>query len=174
MNNKRVLFLTLIVATLSIGVVIGTIVSGGVKATAEQKANTLVIPDPVSLSNAFSQISAQLSPAVVSINTEQVIPVQTRQRNGQGPRGNGPFPQNPDDLFNFFGFGGDGGRPQRTENLGTGFIVDKSGYIVTNNHVIDKADKIKVTLDDKTEFTAKVIGADEATDLAVIKIDAGK
>src|SRR5262245_34767063 len=166
MNNKRLLFLTLIVATLSLGVVIGSIVSGGVKATAEQKPATLAIPDPVSLSNGFSQIAAQLAPAVVSINTEATIERPTRQggRGRQNP--------SPDDLFNFFGFGDDSG-PRKTQNLGTGFIVDKAGYILTNNHVVDKADKIKVRLDDKSEFTAKLVGSDTETDLAVIKIDAG-
>ena len=62
MTKKRLLYLTLIIATLTIGVVIGTIVSGGVKA-GEQKAQALIIPDPVSLSNAFSQIAANLAPA---------------------------------------------------------------------------------------------------------------
>src|SRR5215510_13125501 len=109
MNNKRLLFLTLILATLSIGVIIGTIVSGGVKATAEQKPATLVIPDPVSLSNAFSQISAQLEPAVVRIDTESTIQAPTLPRGGgqnrrgqqAPPQGQGPL----DDFFNFFGGG---------------------------------------------------------------------
>src|SRR5205823_12822890 len=80
MTKKRLLYLTLIIATLTIGVVIGTIVSGGVKA-GEQKAPALVIPDPVSLSNAFSQIAANVSPAVVNINTEAAPenPVPSRQ-----------------------------------------------------------------------------------------------
>ena len=76
MSKKRLLYLTLIVATLTIGVVIGTIVSGGVKA-GEQKAQTLVIPDPVSLSNAFSEIAARLDPAVVNISTE-AAPIEAR------------------------------------------------------------------------------------------------
>src|SRR5437868_4729989 len=108
MNNKRVLFLTLILATLSIGVIIGTIVSGGVKATAEQKPATLVIPDPVSLSNAFSQISAQLEPAVVRIDTESPsqAPALPRGGGGQNPRRQqqAPNSQNPfDGFFDFFG-----------------------------------------------------------------------
>jgi serine protease Do len=175
MTQKRLLYLTLIVATLTIGVVIGTIVSGGVKATGEQqKAQTLVIPDPVSLSNAFSQIAASIDPAVVNINTEGTVenPLRGGQndRNNRNPREQ----QDPFDFFNFFGAPDLLERDQPVRNLGTGFIVDKAGYILTNHHVIDKATKIKVRLDDKSEFTAKLVGSDSETDLAVIKIEAGR
>src|SRR5437763_8639908 len=96
MSKKRLLYLTLIVATLTIGVVIGTIVSGGVKA-GEQKAQVLVIPDPVSLSNAFSQIAANLGPAVVNISTEVPgdNPVRTRaDRNDRNNDRNDRTPRN--------------------------------------------------------------------------------
>jgi len=175
MTKKRLLYLTLIAATLTIGVVIGTIVSGGVKA--EQKAQALVIPDPVSLSNAFSQIAANLDPAVVNISTESApenpIAINGRNRNNrnpQVPRQLDPF----GDLFDFFGAPDQPDPNQKVRSLGTGFIVDKAGYILTNHHVVDKATKITVRLDDKSEYTAKVIGSDEPTDLAVIKIDVGR
>src|SRR5438093_13298155 len=99
MTKKRLLYLTLIIATLTIGVVIGTIVSGGVKA-GEQKAQTLVIPDPVSLSNAFSQIAATLDPTVVNINTEappdnpirsRIVPGDNNRNRNQDPRQFDPF-----------------------------------------------------------------------------------
>src|SRR5947208_9914320 len=100
MTNKPLLYLTLIIATRTVGVVIGTIVSGGVKA-GEQKAQALVIPDPVSLSNAFSQIAANLDPAVVNISTEappeNPIPARNRNNRNQNPQAD-PF-----DFFNFFG-----------------------------------------------------------------------
>src|SRR5579859_7396870 len=113
------------------------------------------------------------------------------QPNQKNPGGNGDDdedqqqPQGPDnfqDFFNrFFGGqvpspdGGDQGGVQ--ESLGSGFIVDSKGYIITNNHVIDKADKIyvKLSTDPDTQDLgrpARVIGTDKATDLAVIKIDA--
>jgi len=169
MTKKRLLYLTLIIATLTIGVVIGTIVSGGVKA-GEQKAATLVIPDPVSLSNAFSQIAANLDPAVVNINTEAAAETPVRSLNPNRNR-NAP---DPFDFFDFFGGGPDNqDRNYKTRNLGTGFIVDKAGYIVTNHHVVEKATKIMVRLDDKSEHQAKLIGSDSETDLAVIKIDVG-
>src|SRR5438876_4850161 len=189
MTKKRLLYLTLIIATLTIGVVIGTIVSGGVKA-GEQKAQALVIPDPVSLSNAFSQIAANVAPAVVNINTE-AAPENTTVR--RGDRNNSPnspnSPNNPNnpnnrnrnprefdpfDFFNFFGGPDAPDRSERVRNLGTGFIVDKAGYILTNHHVVDKATKIMVRLEDKSEFQAKLIGSDADTDLAVVKIEAGR
>ncbi|MBI4472303.1 MAG: trypsin-like peptidase domain-containing protein, partial [Acidobacteria bacterium] len=166
MSNRRLLYLTLLIATLTIGVVIGTIVSGGVKATAEQKAATLVIPDPVSLSNAFSQIASQLEPAVVNITVEGAV--QTTRRSGRN------IPTDPFDFFDFFGAPDSQGRREpRVVSEGSGFIVDKAGYILTNQHVVDNAKKITVRLDNKSEHVAKLIGSDEETDLAVIKIDAG-
>jgi serine protease Do len=173
MSKKRLLYLTLIVATLTIGVVIGTIVSGGVKA-GEQKAQALVIPDPVSLSNAFSQIAANLAPAVVNISTEAAPEAPVRGRNDRGNRNRDPQQFDPFDLFNFFGNPDLPDRNEKVRSLGTGFIVDKAGFILTNHHVVDKATKITVRLEDKSEFTAKVIGSDEDTDLAVIKIEAGR
>ena len=171
MTKKRLLYLTLIIATLTIGVVIGTIVSGGVKA-GEQKSAALIIPDPVALSNAFSQIAANLDPAVVNINTESTVEASatTRPRDRNNPNN----PSDPFDFFNFFGAPDAPDRPQKARSLGTGFIVDKAGYILTNHHVVDKADKIMVRLDDKSEYQAKLIGSDNETDLAVIKIEVGR
>jgi len=180
MTKKRLLYLTLIIATLTIGVVIGTIVSGGVKA-GEQKAQALVIPDPVSLSNAFTQIAANVAPAVVNINTEAAPENTTVRRGDRNNNPNNPNNRNrnprdfdPFDFFNFFGGPDAPDRSERVRNLGTGFIVDRAGFIVTNHHVVDKATKIMVRLQDKTEFQAKLIGSDADTDLAVIKIEAGR
>src|SRR5437660_4702147 len=141
MTKKRLFYRTLIIATLTIRVVIGTIVSGGVKA-GEQKSQTLVIPDPVSLSNAFSQISANLAPAVVNINTEAAPENPVRNRgdrnnpnnnpnnpnnpnNGPNNRNRNPREFDPFDFFNFFGSPDLPDRAERVRNLGTGFIVDK-------------------------------------------------
>jgi serine protease Do len=170
MNNRRLLYLTLIAATLTIGVVIGTIVSGGAKA-GEQKPAPLIIPDPVSLSNAFSQIAAQLDPAVVNITTESVVEAPTRSRGRGGNGGNGR--QQPNDPFGFFDFFGSPDVPEKATGVGSGVIVDKAGYVLTNQHVIDKATKITVRLDDQSEYPGKVIGSDTDTDLAVVKIDVG-
>ena len=198
MNTKRLIYLTLIVATLSIGVIIGTIVSGGVKATSEmQKPPILAIPDPISMSNSFSHIAEQLEPAVVNIHVEiaakePVAPPRRSQAPGGGGGGrrqqpgggNGaaPLPGDPTDpntpLGQYFGrlFGDAPPQedPEPMEATGTGFIVDKAGYILTNHHVVENATKITVKLSDKSEFPARLIGSDSYTDLAVIKIDAGK
>jgi serine protease Do len=171
--TKKLLYLTLIVATLTIGVVIGTIVSGGVKA-GEQKAQAIVIPDPISLSNAFTQIAANLGPAVVNISTE-AAPEPTVRNRSERNRNQDPRQLDPFDFFNFFGNPNDQpDRGERGRNLGTGFIVDKAGYIMTNHHVVERATKITVRLEDKSEFQAKVIGSDEETDLALVKIDTGR
>lgn len=175
MTKTRLLYLTLIIATLTIGVVIGTVVSGGVKA-GEQKAQPLVIPDPVQISNAFSQIAANLAPAVVNISTEAAPenPNPARNRNDRNNRNQDPRSIDPFDFFNFFGAPDAPDRNEKTRSLGTGFVVDKGGYILTNRHVVDKATKITVRLEDKSEYQAKVIGSDEETDLAVVKIEAGR
>jgi serine protease Do len=169
MNNKRLLFLGMVALTLGIGVIIGTVVSGGVTATFEQqRAAAIAIPDPVSLSNTFSQIAAQLDPAVVKIKVK-VPPRQQTARQG-GRRQQVPIiPGFPDLPFDF----GTPPEDRGGEGTGTGFIVDKAGFIMTNNHVVDRASEITVELSSGVTHPASVIGTDEATDLAVIKIDAG-
>lgn len=123
------------------------------------------------LAQGFSEIVKKVTPAVVNIAVT-----------GEGRRGRRPLPPGP------FGgppgeeppseepgppvppFPGPHGRPE--QSAGSGVIIDPNGYIVTNNHVVDNASQITVTLSDKREFTAKLVGADPKTDLAVIKIEA--
>jgi serine protease Do len=170
-----------IVATLVVGILIGTIVSYGVKGKEGQKgsdATPLSVPAPQQLSNAFSQIAKQLGPSVVNINTESTIKTQRKRRGAQTPDDqDGGGGNEMDDFFNHF-FGGQGGAGGdgaiRERSLGSGVIVDAKGYIVTNRHVVEKADRIRVRLQDDppgVQHDAKVIGLDQETDLAVIKID---
>src|SRR5258708_7942730 len=171
-----------ILVTLSLGILIGTVVSYGVKGKEGQKsdATPLALPAPQQLSNAFSQIAKQLEPSVVNINTESTIKNVRRRRGGgddqEDPNGGGG---GMDDFFNRF-FGGQGGQggadagPIRERSLGSGVIVDAKGFIVTNRHVVDKADRIRVRFEDDppgVQHDAKVIGVDQETDLAVIKVD---
>jgi serine protease Do len=176
-----------IVATLALGILIGTVVSYGVKGKEGQKtsdATPLSVPAPQQLSNAFSQIAKQLGPSVVNINTESTIKTpQGRRRGGQNPDdqdNGGGGGGGMDDFFNRF-FGGPGGQGNplggdgsiRERSLGSGVIVDAKGYIVTNRHVVEKADRIRVRMQDDppgVQHDAKVIGVDQETDLAVIKI----
>ena len=89
------------------------------------------------------------------------------QRRARGGRGDDPF----QDFFNRF-FDAPEEGPEAERSLGSGMVLDPSGFILTNNHVVEQATKIQVQLnDDPTEYTARVVGADEETDLAVIKID---
>jgi serine protease Do len=175
--------------TLSIGILIGTLFSTHVTSAkgdqaAAPDATPLVIPSPQQMSSEFSKLAKQLEPSVVNISTDYTPKAQT----GSNRRGRPQQQQDEEggdqdgmDLFRRF-FGGQGGggvempmRPYKQEATGSGFIVDKNGYIVTNYHVVEKADHIKVKVPgDRTEYKARVIGFDRETDIAVIKIDAGK
>lgn len=116
------------------------------------------------LSNSFADVIEKASPSVVEISMTRVIKASEQQQNN-------PFLSDP--FFRQF-FGGQGARPrdQREEGLGSGVIISPAGYIVTNNHVVDKATTLKVTLSDGRDFPAKVVGADPQTDVAVVKINA--
>ena len=131
----------------------------------------------------FADLAAKLMPAVVNISTTQRVRVQQQQN----PFAGTPF----DGLFGQFGGGGgngggSGGQPTTREatSLGSGFFISADGYIVTNNHVITGGqegqtrgatlESITVTLQDRTEYKARVVGRDSAADLAVLKIDAPK
>ncbi len=121
----------------------------------------------------FSQLAELARPGVVNIRTERLMKQSGRvYRHFFGnPYGgeNNPF----EEFFGpFFDQQPPGGYKQ--QSLGSGFIIDKEGYIVTNNHVIADADQIKVKLADESEYEAKVIGRDPKTDLALIKIDGAK
>ena len=145
--------------------------------TANPQANTLVaLPD-------FTDIVAQTETGVVNIRTMETV----RSRSLGG--GNFGMDRDMEELFRFF-FGPDFGFPgqiqprergpqlgERSErevprNVGSGFIISEDGYVITNNHVIDKASKIIVTLNDGKELVGEVVGTDERTDLALIKVEA--
>ena len=170
-----------ILATLSVGILIGTIISFGVKGKEggqKSDATPLTLPSPQQMSNTFSQIAKQLEPSVVNINTESTI--KNLQRRHPGGGGGDDDSGGMDDFFNHF-FGGPGGGqfgqgegPIRERSLGSGVIVDSKGYIVTNRHVVEKADRVRVRFQDDppgVQHDAKVVGTDQETDLAVIKVD---
>ncbi|HZB88186.1 MAG TPA: trypsin-like peptidase domain-containing protein, partial [Terracidiphilus sp.] len=210
LRSRRLTSAFVMLATLSAAIVFGSFAAHGVRGQEKQNdssdATPLHVVNSTVAPNEFVKIAREVGPAVVNINTE-TLPRQSnvQRRNPHGlqqipaqPNGGGDDdddqnggqqPQNPDDFQNFFkkffggqapdqGEGEDDG--QVRESLGSGFIVDSKGYIVTNNHVIEKADKIyvKLSTDDPDSpdhgRPARVIGFDKATDLAVIKIDTDK
>ncbi len=122
----------------------------------------------------FSVLAENSGQSVVNIRTESTSKTSGRifRQFSKRPRGqfNGNDPFN--DFFEKF-FGSEQQQEYKKKSLGTGFIIDEKGYIVTNNHVVEKADSIKVKLKDGKEFEAEVVGRDSKTDLALIKIEAG-
>jgi serine protease Do len=218
-RTRRLGFTFAILATLSAGILIGSVVAHGVDGKETKvdssDAQPLQVPNPVNLSTTFTKIAKDVGPAVVNINTvsypknsqgrgaqggaqapddngqdgegEEGPQQQQQQQPGPGQgqgQGQGQGDNGMQDFFNhFFGFGGpqgpegegpDGGE---REALGSGFIVDPRGYIITNNHVVEKADKIWVKLSSDPVgdqgHAATVVGTDKATDIAVLKINYG-
>lgn len=151
---------------LAIGIVLGVLTSANmdwvspVRASAKPVAVDLSAPP-----GNFSAVVKAVTPAVVNISTSRVV----RSTEAEDPRFDDPFFRRffGDEFFRRFGVP----RERRQSSLGSGVIVDSSGHIITNNHVIANADEIKIVLGDKREFLGKVVGTDPKTDLAVLKID---
>lgn len=111
----------------------------------------------------FTDLVEKQGASVVNISTTQII---------RGQQGFPNIPEN-DPFYEFFRrFAPQMPREQESQSLGSGFIISSDGFIMTNAHVVDSADKITVRLTDKREFPAKVIGSDKRTDVALLKIDA--
>jgi serine protease Do len=182
LRTRRVAYTLTVLATLTLGNLIGTVISKGVMGQESKRKSDsptpLAIPSPTQLSNQFTQIAKQLEPSVVNINTESTIKNPHRRRGVPPDQGEGGEDQNPfDDFFDRFFGGPQNQGPIRERSLGSGVIVDSKGYILTNRHVVEKADRVKVRLQDEPPnvlHDAKVIGTDQETDLAVIKIDVDK
>jgi serine protease Do len=119
----------------------------------------------------FSELADRVGPAVVHIKVEKIV---KNRGPATGPFGPGPFGGN-DPFRDFFGRRFDQPQPDlKRPGQGSGFIVDQAGFIVTNNHVVDGADSIEVTLKDESRHKAEIVGRDPITDIAVIKIEAKK
>jgi serine protease Do len=180
LRSRRVVSSLMVTATLALGIVIGTLVTQGAKgkeAANSADAAPLQIPAPQQLSSAFSEIAKRLDPSVVNINTESTVRPRGQGRGRRTPEGEDPFQDFFDRFFGGPGGEGGGGEGARERSLGSGVIVDPRGYILTNEHVVSRADRIRVQLKDDppgVQHTAKVIGSDRETDLAVIKIDTNK
>jgi serine protease Do len=176
---QKLLSFTLLLFTLCLGIVIGTLISSGVKAARDNGqapgATPLVIPNPVELSNAFTQIAKQVEPSVVNVSVTYAAKTSRRSSRRQAAPDQGENGGGMDDFFRRFmnPFGGEGPEMPGGEGkaLGSGVVVDAAGYILTNNHVVDKAARLQVKFPgDTNEYDAKVVGTDLATDLAVIRV----
>jgi serine protease Do len=206
LRSRRLASAFVLLATLSVAIVAGSFAAHGVRGQEKQNdsadATPLKVVNSSVAPNEFVKIARQVGPAVVNINT-RTLPKQAANKGKRNFHGRvQPTPQTPgdddqdeeqpqgqgqgnfQDFFNRF-FGGQGQMPDQEggdegggirESLGSGFIVDPKGYIITNYHVVEKADKIYVKLSTDPDNQddgrpARVIGFDKATDLAVIKID---
>ena len=186
-TRKTTLFYALLIAVASLAV--GMVLASRLDLTPASSAQTINVPAPNTApitgplsADTFRNIAKSVTPSVVNIRTEMKAKSNdlTEFFGGRGTT--------PDDLFHrFFGNPGQqedqdqrggnrrGGRPQRepkTSAAGTGFVISKDGFILTNNHVVEDATKIEVYLygDDETPYTAKVIGKDQLTDSALIEL----
>jgi serine protease Do len=138
--------------------------------------------------DSFADLAAKLLPAVVNVSSSQLVTAHNGGQGGDGPGAGpeiplfppgSPFEQFFKDFLNRNHPGGQGGGDQpaperRMQSLGSGFIIDPSGLIVTNNHVIDGADEINVTLQDNTTLKATVVGRDETGDIALLRVKPDK
>ena len=191
LKTQKLLSATLLLFTLSIGILIGTLIGTAVRADKAQigasDAATLIIPNPVQLSTAFSQLAKQLEPSVVNITATYAPEAGQRPRT----RRRGPSPPDDDedqdqgqgqgqgggsDLFHrFFGQDPFGDSPHpflHRQATGSGVVVDAHGYILTNFHVVEDASRIQIKFTgDTTEYNARLVGQDPETDLAVIKLE---
>jgi serine protease Do len=181
-NRKTTFFYAILIAlaSLSVGMVIASRLGLAPESSAQSIAaptmNSAPLGGPVDAAT-FRNIAKAVSPAVVNIRTESRQRTQDLTDFFGGGGGTG------DDLFDRFFGGGQGGprgqgqgrapRERTVESAGTGFIVDKSGYILTNNHVVEGANKIEVALfgeGEDQEYAAKIIGRDPLTDSALIQL----
>jgi len=158
MRAKKVLALTAVFLFLALSAVSLPALAGF---WSEGKTDT----DAVAItSHTIADLAEKLKPAVVNIDTETTVSV------GGSPFGS-QVPKDFKDFFERF-FGNMPEQKQRRQGKGSGFIVSRDGYIVTNNHVVEGAEKIVVRLLDKRQLEAKIIGADAKTDVALLKIEA--
>jgi serine protease Do len=176
-RGRHFLSVLLILFVLVLGITIGTLITNRVDAVAPGDSQLQMQSGgkPVAggaylaLSQAFEEVANRVEPAVVNVNTEELI--SNRRSGAQGPE-----PADPNDVLRRF-FGGPLFQLPEQElrhSLGSGVIVDPKGYIITNNHVVEGASKIKVNVATGEEYTAKVIGADPVSDIAIIKITGKK
>jgi serine protease Do len=170
-GGKRLFSALMVLFVLALGITIGTLISYKVDATSPADSQLQMQSDGkplapgavLALSQAFEEVSNRVENSVVNINTEELV---TPGQGAEGPMG---------DFFRRFMPGGQvPSEPQMRSSLGSGVLVDPKGYILTNNHVVEGATRVKVNVAGGEEYTAKIIGTDPVSDIAVIKISSDK
>ncbi len=164
-KHNRLLPFALVFGVLVAGILIGTIISGTADAARESEepvtdATPLEVPPPDPVENQFSDLARRVRPSVVSIRVTEVSQSEANQQE-EFFRRFFRMPNTPDQT-----------PPRRQQGQGSGVIVDPKGYIITNEHVVRGAERIRVSfVDDEELYDAKLIGVDVETDLAVIHVD---
>src|SRR3984893_3160274 len=169
-STKRALSFSVLIAA---AVVFGMVVAGSVNVTPRseaQRATPARVRTTGGIVPSFADIAEEAMPSVVSITSTDIVKGASRRGNPFGQGGEG-------DPFEFFfgprrnqSRGGDEEEHKEVQG-GSGFVISEDGYIVTNNHVVENADKVEVRMG-KERFPAKIVGRDSSTDLALLKIDA--
>jgi serine protease Do len=184
-RTSRMLGASALALLIGVGGVSTAFVMTGQAANAQvQNAAQITVPETAQFHPGFADLVEAVKPAVVSIRVKaEEAPRPGRPGRRGGSEFNFNFPDLPEghpfkDFFNDFGnqFDGPRGRgqapkPRQFQAVGSGFVISADGYIVTNNHVVSDATEVTVVFDDGDEKTAKIVGADERTDLAVLKIE---
>ena len=170
MRNPKSIGVSALAWASAVGVLAGATVTGAIEDRGARRpiVAAAATVDPIRGLPNFTDLAKRAGPSVVNVSTTQV-----RRRTQNVPSPFGPGDPRNDFLERFFG-GQIPRGPQRQNGVGSGFIIDANGTILTNYHVVGEAEKITVTLSDGKNFDAKVIGKDQKTDIAVIKIDAGR
>ena len=160
-QKRRLYFITTLIAAGILMFFLGMIVmpERG-KAEEATSVQTIVIEDQSGFSSAIAEVANALMPTVVYINVTGTV---KQRAPGSGPFGNDPF-------FRYFFGPPESEREVPVNALGSGVIISKDGYIITNNHVVENADNIAIKLYDGSEVEAELIGTDPQTDLAIVKI----
>src|SRR5256885_11352703 len=158
LRKLRVWIASIGVVALIVGCGIGAILSGR---PTDAQTGSLPVTPPEALSASFVDVAQRIEPSVVNIDTMQTADLETDNEDRTDR------PPNPLDMFR-------GQQPRPTHGVGSGFIIDPKGFILTNNHVIEGATKITIGMLSGDRYRAKVIGIDRETDLAVLKIDSDR
>ncbi len=182
-SGGRLISYLMVLFVLTLGIGIGTLITyrAGAQGPGDSRLKIQTDGKPVvggaalALSQAFEEVAKRVEAAVVNINTEEVVKLRASRRSPGMPDQDQEDPMQ-DFFHRFFGGQGQGQMPDQftRHSLGSGVLVDPKGYIITNNHVVEGATKIKVNLAGGDEFPAKVISADALSDIAVIKIEGKK